>query len=199
MRARLLGFDASERGRAPARRSRCPRHPPPPRGPAVQSQCRFPSDRVKGRRFGACLMAEPELVAQGVAAIEAPAHADSMTVKCRISGGSQEGSRGRTRTRPRASLSAPARTRLIGARPQGLAQRIVAEGRTRDIRRSITAAHQLKPHLPMCPSSSMAGSQRPRHLDHVDGVMLGRAACREPCAAARWHPELFGEPRRTRR
>src|ERR1700712_1832887 len=42
-----------------------------------------PSDRVKDGRFGACLMAEPELVAQGVQAMK---HAVRIpvTVKCRI-------------------------------------------------------------------------------------------------------------------
>ena len=49
----------------------------------------------------------------------------------------------------------------------------------------------------MCPSSSMAASQastrRRRHLDHVDGVMLGRAAYQEPWRLLAVDPELFGE------
>src|SRR5437016_12670996 len=42
-----------------------------------------PSDRVQDGRFGACLMAEPQLVADGVAAMKA-AVAVPVTVKCRI-------------------------------------------------------------------------------------------------------------------
>src|SRR3954464_9219135 len=42
-----------------------------------------PSDRVKDGRFGACLMAEPELVAKGVAAMKRAVKIP-VTVKCRI-------------------------------------------------------------------------------------------------------------------
>src|SRR5205814_8105078 len=42
-----------------------------------------PSDRVKEGRFGACLMAEPALVAEGVAAMKR-AVGIPVTVKCRI-------------------------------------------------------------------------------------------------------------------
>src|SRR5712692_11417696 len=42
-----------------------------------------PSDRVKDGRFGACLMAEPALVAEGVAAIKRAVKIP-VTVKCRI-------------------------------------------------------------------------------------------------------------------
>jgi len=42
-----------------------------------------PSDRVKDGRFGACLMAEPLLVAEGVAAMKRAVRIP-VTVKCRI-------------------------------------------------------------------------------------------------------------------
>ena len=42
-----------------------------------------PSDRVKDGRFGACLMAEPALVAEGVAAMKRAVKIP-VTVKCRI-------------------------------------------------------------------------------------------------------------------
>src|SRR5437763_13300152 len=42
-----------------------------------------PSDRVKDGRFGACLMAEPALVAEGVAAMKRAVNIP-VTVKCRI-------------------------------------------------------------------------------------------------------------------
>src|ERR1700686_4079941 len=43
-----------------------------------------PSDRVQDGRFGACLMAEPGLVAAGVAAIKARVRSIPVTVKCRL-------------------------------------------------------------------------------------------------------------------
>jgi tRNA-dihydrouridine synthase A len=42
-----------------------------------------PSDRVQDGRFGACLMREPELVREGVAAMKAAVRVP-VTVKCRI-------------------------------------------------------------------------------------------------------------------
>jgi len=49
----------------------------------VNINCGCPSDRVKSGRFGACLMAEPELVAQCVTAMQS-AVSIPVTVKCRI-------------------------------------------------------------------------------------------------------------------
>src|SRR6202162_4000598 len=89
-RQRLLGFDAAE-------------HPvalqlggSEPRGLAVAAKIGedfgydeinlnvgCPSDRVKDGRFGACLMAQPALVAEGVAAMKR-AVGIPVTVKCRI-------------------------------------------------------------------------------------------------------------------
>src|SRR6516162_11297154 len=48
-----------------------------------------PSDRVQHRRFGACLMAEPALVAECVAAMKA-AVAIPVTVKCRVGSDDQD-------------------------------------------------------------------------------------------------------------
>lgn len=50
---------------------------------AVNINCGCPSDRVKSGRFGACLMAEPELVAKCVTAMQS-AVSIPVTVKCRI-------------------------------------------------------------------------------------------------------------------
>ncbi len=49
----------------------------------INLNCGCPSDRVQSGKFGACLMAEPELVAECVAAMKA-AVAIPVTVKCRI-------------------------------------------------------------------------------------------------------------------
>ena len=50
---------------------------------AININCGCPSDRVKSGRFGACLMAEPELVAESFAAMQS-AVSVPVTVKCRI-------------------------------------------------------------------------------------------------------------------
>ena len=87
-----------------------------------------PSDRVKDGRFGACLMAEPALVAEGVAAMKRAVKIP-VTVKCRIGIDDQD---------PEVALDdigarrhRGGRGRADRARPQGLAQRIVAEGKPR--------------------------------------------------------------------
>jgi tRNA-dihydrouridine synthase A len=49
----------------------------------INLNCGCPSDRVQSGRFGACLMAEPSLVAECVGAMRA-AVAVPVTVKCRI-------------------------------------------------------------------------------------------------------------------
>src|SRR5271165_2169578 len=46
--------------------------------------CGCPSDRVQSGRFGACLMAEPELVAACIAAMRGASGDVPVTVKCRI-------------------------------------------------------------------------------------------------------------------
>ena len=87
-----------------------------------------PSDRVKDGRFGACLMAEPELVAAGVAAMkrggEHSGHRQVPDRHRRPGSGSGAGCAGARRRRRR-------RRRADRSRPQGLAQRIVAEGKSR--------------------------------------------------------------------
>src|SRR5690606_10151096 len=54
----------------------------------VNLNCGCPSDRVQAGRFGACLMREPTLVADSVAAmiasVAALAHPVPVTVKCRL-------------------------------------------------------------------------------------------------------------------
>jgi hypothetical protein len=139
-----------------------------------------PSDRVKDGRFGACLMAEPALVAEGVAAMKR-----AVKIPSRSNAASASTTRIRKwrSTRWRAAWSRPARC-ADRARPQGLAQRIVAEGKPRHpaarLRQGLSAEgraagcahhHQWR-HRQRCGGEA--------HLDHVDGVMLGRAAYQEP-------------------
>src|SRR5712671_2684464 len=89
-RARLLGFDPAEHpvavqlgGSDPAALARAARICADAGYDEINLNVGCPSDRVQEGRFGACLMAEPALVGDGVAAMKA-AVAIPVTVKCRI-------------------------------------------------------------------------------------------------------------------
>jgi tRNA-dihydrouridine synthase A len=89
-RRRLLGFDQSEHpvalqlgGSAPGDLATAARIGEDFGYDEINLNVGCPSDRVKDGRFGACLMAEPDLVAQGVAAMKGAVKIP-VTVKCRI-------------------------------------------------------------------------------------------------------------------
>src|SRR5499427_10401363 len=89
-RARLLGFDASEHpvalqlgGSDPRDLATAARIGEDFGYDEINLNVGCPSDRVKSGRFGACLMAEPALVGECVAAMKA-AVTVPVTVKCRI-------------------------------------------------------------------------------------------------------------------
>src|SRR3569833_2573354 len=89
-RARLMGFDPSEQpvalqlgGSDPKALAQAARIGVDFGYVEINLNCGCPSDRVQEGRCGACLMAEPALVADGVAAMKA-AVSIPVTVKCRI-------------------------------------------------------------------------------------------------------------------
>jgi tRNA-dihydrouridine synthase A len=89
-RARLLGFDPAERplalqlgGSDPVELARAARVGAELGYDEVNLNVGCPSDRVQAGRFGACLMREPALVADCIAAMRA-AVAIPVTVKCRL-------------------------------------------------------------------------------------------------------------------
>src|SRR5690348_12847608 len=89
-RARLMGFDPFEQrvalqlgGSEPKALAQAARIGADFGYVEINLNVGCPSDRVQEGRFGACLMAEPALVADGVAAMKA-AVAIPVTVKCRI-------------------------------------------------------------------------------------------------------------------
>src|ERR1700735_4887099 len=95
-RERLLGFDAFEHplalqlgGADPARLAQAARIGADFGYDEINLNCGCPSDRVQSGRFGACLMREPALVAECVAAMVG-AVAIPVTVKCRIGVDEQE-------------------------------------------------------------------------------------------------------------
>ncbi|MGL5115866.1 MAG: tRNA dihydrouridine(20/20a) synthase DusA [Beijerinckiaceae bacterium] len=160
----------------------------------VNLNCGCPSDRVQGGNFGACLMREPALVAEGVAAMKA-AVAVPVTVKCRIGVDDQE---------PEATLfgfaesvvAAGADALIVHARKawlQGLSPRENREVPPLDY----PLVHRLKQAFPAVPMSINGGigslEQAKAHLAVVDGVMLGRAAYQNPELLLGVDSELFGE------
>src|SRR6201989_2251724 len=89
-RTRLLGFDPAEQpvalqlgGSDPAALAQCARIGEGFGYREINLNVGCPSDRVQEGRFGACLMAEPSLVGDCVAAMKA-AVSIPVTVKCRI-------------------------------------------------------------------------------------------------------------------
>ena len=153
-----------------------------------------PSDRVKDGRFGACLMAEPALVAEGVAAMKRGVKIP-VTVKCRIGIDDQD---------PEIALDALARgvsaagadALIVHARKAWLYG--LSPKENRDIPPlDYERVYRLKASMPGVPiiiNGGIASLDEARaHLDRVDGVMLGRAAYQEPWRLLTVDPELFGE------
>ena len=154
-----------------------------------------PSDRVQEGRFGACLMAEPTLVADSVAAMKA-AVAIPVTVKCRLGIDDQD---------PEQSLfgfaeamkAAGADALIVHARKawlKGLSPRENREVPPLDyaIVRRLKAAH---PDFAIVLNGGIASvEQAAAELAGLDGVMMGRAAYQEPWRLLAVDPLLFGEP-----
>src|SRR5947209_10413823 len=200
-RARLLGYDASEHpvalqlgGSDPGDLAASAKIGEDFGYDEINLNVGCPSDRVKDGRFGACLMAEPELVATGIAAMKRAVNIP-VTVKCRIGIDDQD---------PELALDGLAR-RVVAAGADALivhARKAWLNGLSPKENRDIPPldydrVYRLKAALPRVPIiinggiGSIAGAKP--HLDHVDGVMLGRAAYQEPWRLLTVDTELFGE------
>ncbi|ABD87614.1 tRNA dihydrouridine(20/20a) synthase DusA [Rhodopseudomonas palustris] len=154
-----------------------------------------PSDRVKDGRFGACLMAEPALVAEGIAAMKR-AVSVPVTVKCRIGIDDQDPELALD-SLARAVVAAGADLLVVHARKAWLNG--LSPKENRDVPPlDYDRVYRLKAALPAVPiviNGGIAGiAEAKPHLGHVDGVMLGRAAYQEPWRLLAVDPELFGEP-----
>ena len=153
-----------------------------------------PSDRVKDGRFGACLMAEPALVARGVQAMKRAVNIP-VTVKCRIGIDDQD---------PEIALDALARG-VVAAGADALivhARKAWLNGLSPKENRDIPPldydrVYRLKASMPDVPIIINGGigslAEAKLHLGFVDGVMLGRAAYQEPWRLLATDSELFGE------
>jgi len=200
-RARLLGFDASEHPLALQLGGSVPRDLAAAAVigedfgyDEINLNVGCPSDRVKEGRFGACLMAEPELVAEGVAAMKRAVNIP-VTVKCRIGIDDQDPETALDGL-ARGVIAAGADAVIVHARKAWL--KGLSPKENRDIPPlDYDRVYRLKralPHMPIIINGGIASiAEAKQHLDHVDGVMLGRAAYQEPWRLLTVDPELFGQ------
>jgi tRNA-dihydrouridine synthase A len=153
-----------------------------------------PSDRVQDGRFGACLMAEPDLVGDCVVAMRA-AVAIPVTVKCRIGIDEQDPEQALeifAQTMERAGAGAL----IVHARKawlKGLSPKENREIPPLDYDR-VYRLKRAHPHLAVVLNGGIGSVEAAlAHLDHVDGVMMGRAAYQEPWRLMAADPLVFGE------
>jgi tRNA-dihydrouridine synthase A len=154
-----------------------------------------PSDRVQEGRFGACLMAEPALVGEGVAAMKAAVRIP-VTVKCRIGIDDQDPEEALD-TLTRTAVAAGADALIVHARKAWLAG--LSPRENRDIPPlDYDRVYRLKranPALTIAINGGVASlAQAAAHLIHVDGAMMGRAAYQDPWRLLAVDPEMFGAP-----
>ena len=156
-----------------------------------------PSDRVQNARFGACLMAEPALVARCVAAMRGVAGAVPVTVKIRI-GIDQRDSYADLKDFVTAQAEAGCARIIVHARKawlQGLSPKQNREVPPLDYER----VYALKRDFPalgiVLNGGVMTLDQAAAHLERVDGVMIGRAAYQNPYLLAAADRRFFGDAR----
>jgi len=153
-----------------------------------------PSDRVQAGRFGACLMAEPELVAECVGALRG-AVPMPVTVKCRIGVDDQDSEADFTRF-VETVASAGCATFIVHARKawlKGLSPKQNREVPPLDYAR-VYRLKAARPDLTIILNGGIATlGDAAAHLMHVDGVMLGRAAYQNPALLGDVDRQLFGD------
>jgi tRNA-dihydrouridine synthase A len=152
-----------------------------------------PSDRVSSGHFGACLMAEPDLVADCVSAM-AEAVSVPVTVKCRI-GIDDMDIEEPLNTFVSGIVDAGCQAVIVHARKAWLKGLSPAENRTvppLDYGR----VYRLKSNFPDLTVVINGGitdmNATEAHLQSVDGVMMGRAAYETPYVLAEVDHRLFG-------
>jgi tRNA-dihydrouridine synthase A len=155
-----------------------------------------PSGRVRAGRFGACLMAEPERVAECVAAMQA-AVGIPVTVKTRI-GIDDRDSYGDLATFVARVADHGCETFIVHARKAWLTGLSPKQNREVPPLR-YERVRQLKqdfPHLRIVVNGGITSLGEARdHLLQLDGVMIGREAYHNPYMLAQADSRIFGEQR----
>ena len=203
-RERLLGYDPSEHpvalqlgGSDPAKLAEAARIGCDFGYDEINLNVGCPSDRVQSGTFGACLMREPRLVADCIAAMKAVAHVP-VTVKCRIGVDDQD---------PEPALDALAAD-VLAAGADALwvhARKAWLQGLSPKENRDIppldyNRVYRLKRKYPDVFIGINGGiadlDEAVAHLEHVDGVMLGRAAYHHAAILADVDCRIYGAPGR---
>lgn len=202
-RERLLGFDQVEHpvalqlgGSDPAQLAEAARIGVDYGYDEINLNVGCPSDRVQSGRFGACLMLEPQLVAECMAAMIAAVRIP-VTLKCRIGVDDQDPETALF-TLVDACAAAGVDTVAVHARKawlQGLSPK-----ENRDIPPlDYPLVYRLKRERPNLTIMINGGvpdlDQAETHLQQVDGVMLGRAAYHDPGVLGAVDARLYGEDR----
>ncbi|KJS76856.1 MAG: tRNA-dihydrouridine synthase A [Comamonadaceae bacterium BICA1-1] len=195
---RHLRFDAAEHplalqlgGSEPAELAQCARLGQQWGYDEINLNCGCPSPRVQRGAFGACLMAEPQRVADCVRAMRAAVEIP-VTVKHRI-GLDQEQSYGFVRDFVGTVAEAGCTVFIVHARSAWLQGLSPKENREVPPLR-YELVHQLKRDFPALTLVLNGGlqtePQMAEQLQHLDGVMVGRAAYHQPWGLSRWD-EIF--------
>jgi tRNA-dihydrouridine synthase A len=205
-RARLLGFSRGEHpvalqlgGAEPARLAAAARIGADLGYDEINLNVGCPSDRVQEGRFGACLMAEPALVGDCIAAMRAAVPVP-VTLKCRIGIDDQDAEADLDRF-VAAVAAAGCRTIVVHARKAWLQGLSPAENREvppldLDRVRRLKAA---RPELEIVVNGGIRSLEEAEALlapeggVALDGVMLGRAAYQTPYILAGVDRRFFGE------
>ena len=152
-----------------------------------------PSDRVQSGRFGACLMREPQLVADCMAAMAA-AVSVPVTVKCRIGVDDQDPQQSLP-AMVQACAAAGVRTFIVHARKAWLSG--LSPKENRDVPPLdyplVWALKAANPDLTIVINGGIATLEAAlEHLAHVDGVMMGRAAYHDAGLLGQVDRRVFG-------
>ena len=201
-RARLLGFDPVEQpvalqlgGSEPEKLAEAARIGADWGYAEINLNVGCPSDRVQSGRFGACLMAEPELVARCVAAMQAAVDV-AVTVKTRIGVDDADPSV-MLRTFVAAMRGAGVRSLAIHARKAWLKGLSPKENRTIPPL-DYPLVHAIKAENPDLEIVINGGirtlDEAEVHLARVDGAMIGRAAYEDPYMLAEADARIFADP-----
>ena len=205
-RERLLGFDTAEHplalqlgGSDPLELAKAARIGEQFGYDEINLNVGCPSDRVQSGRFGACLMREPELVADCFAAMR-NAVSIPVTIKCRLGVDAQD-----------ETLDLQHFIQTIAARGCTVfvvhARKAWLKGLSPKENRDVPPlnyerVYQLKRDFSQLTIVINGGIDKvvdvATHLKHTDGVMLGRTAYHEPYRLAELEHLFFGTPLPTR-
>ncbi|MDH3968189.1 MAG: tRNA dihydrouridine(20/20a) synthase DusA [Rhodospirillales bacterium] len=200
-RARFLAFHPAERplalqlgGAEPVQLAECAEAAAAAGYDEVNLNVGCPSDRVQHARFGACLMAEPELVGRCVAAMAA-ASALPVTVKTRT-GIDERDSYAELKGFVETVAAAGCRSFTVHARKawlQGLSPKQNRELPPLDYDRVYRLKEDFRELEIVLNGGVQSLDEAQAHLARVDGVMIGRAAYQNPYVLAEADRRLFGE------